>query len=125
MFFLPAFSKVLRDYQLLYFFTSFLVKRKDLRTYLGVQSLNKTRSKMVMFVNSKSKIYSVTFCKTPMLYEHFNDHLIICMKVNAQKTDLCLFYRGDTTPILITLNGKIIQSNRSINNLGVLFDPKL
>ena len=42
------------------------------------------------------------------------------MEVNEQKTDLCLFYRGDTTSISINLNGKIINSNKSINVLGVL-----
>ena len=41
------------------------------------------------------------------------------------KTDLCLFYRGDTAPISITLNNQIIKSNKSINILGVLFDSKL
>ena len=47
------------------------------------------------------------------------------MKVNEQKTDLCLFYRGDTTPISINLNNKEIKSNNTINVLGVIFDSKL
>ena len=47
------------------------------------------------------------------------------MKVNEQKTDLCLFYRGDTTPISITLNNQVIKSNKTINVLGVIFDSKL
>ena len=47
------------------------------------------------------------------------------MKVNESKTDLCLFHRGDTTPITISLNGIAIISNRTINILGVTFDSKL
>ena len=47
------------------------------------------------------------------------------MRVNESKTDLCLFYRGDKTPIMVTLYGQIIQSNKSINILGVIFDSKL
>ena len=45
--------------------------------------------------------------------------------LNESKTDLCLFYRGDTTPITVTLYGQIIKSNKSINILGVIFDSKL
>ena len=41
------------------------------------------------------------------------------MKVNEQKTDFCLFYKRDTTPITITLNGQLVNSNKSINVLGV------
>ena len=41
------------------------------------------------------------------------------MKVNEQKTDLSLFYKRDTTPITITLNGQLVNSNKSINVLGV------
>ena len=47
------------------------------------------------------------------------------MKVNESKTDLCLFHRGDTTLISITLNGTTLISNRTINILGVIFDLKL
>ena len=47
------------------------------------------------------------------------------MKVNEQKTDLCLFYKGDTTLIAINLNNKVIKSNKTINVLGVIFDSKL
>ena len=47
------------------------------------------------------------------------------MKVNESKTDLCLFHRGDTTPISITLNGATLISNRTKNILGVIFDLKL
>ena len=47
------------------------------------------------------------------------------MKVNESKTDLCLFHRGDSTPITLNLYGKMIKSNKSINVLGVIFDSKL
>ena len=47
------------------------------------------------------------------------------MRVNESKTDLCLFYRGDTTPITLTVYGQKIKSNRTINVLGVIFDTKL
>ena len=47
------------------------------------------------------------------------------MLVNESKTDLCLFHRGDTTPITIKLNGKNIKSNKSINVLGIIFDAKM
>ena len=47
------------------------------------------------------------------------------MKVNESKTDLCLFYRGDITPITVILYGQTIKSNKSINILGVIFDSKL
>ena len=47
------------------------------------------------------------------------------MKVNESKTDLCLFHRGDTTPITLSLYGKQICSNKTINVLGVIFDTKL
>ena len=47
------------------------------------------------------------------------------MKVNESKTDLCLFHRGDTTPISINLYGKMISSNKTMNVLGVIFDSKL
>ena len=47
------------------------------------------------------------------------------MKVNEAKTDLCLFYKLDTTPISILLNGQTITSNNKINVLGVIFDSKM
>ena len=34
------------------------------------------------------------------------------MKVIETKTNLCLFHRGDTTPITINLYGKLIKSNK-------------
>ena len=47
------------------------------------------------------------------------------MKVNEAKTDVCLFHRGDTTPISLNINGNIIKSNNKINVLGVIFDSKM
>ena len=47
------------------------------------------------------------------------------MKVNESKTVLCLFRRGDTTPITLSLYGKSIKSNKLINVLGVIFDSKM
>ena len=47
------------------------------------------------------------------------------LKVNEAKTELCLFFKHDTTPISITLNTKAIKSKSTINILGVLFDSKL
>ena len=47
------------------------------------------------------------------------------MRVNEQKTDLYLFYKDDTTPITVSLNGKSIKSNKNINVLLVIFDSKL
>ena len=47
------------------------------------------------------------------------------LKVNNNKTELCLFYKNDTAPITITLEGVSIKSANIINVLGVLFDVKL
>ena len=47
------------------------------------------------------------------------------MKVNESKTNLCLFYHKDTTPIEIVLNGTIIKSCKTVNVLGVVFDQKM
>ena len=47
------------------------------------------------------------------------------MKVNEAKTDLCLFFKHDTTPIRISLNGQTVISKNKINVLGVIFDSKL
>ena len=47
------------------------------------------------------------------------------MKVNESKTDLCLFYKEDSTPISLNLYGKTIVSNKTMNVLGVIFDSKM
>ena len=38
---------------------------------------------------------------------------------------ICLFHKGDTAPIKITINGNEVTSKKSINILGVIFDSKL
>ena len=47
------------------------------------------------------------------------------LRVNEAKTEMCLFYRKDTPPIEITLNGIVIKSKENINVLGIIFDNKL
>ena len=47
------------------------------------------------------------------------------LKVNEAKTELCLFYKHDSTPINISINNKAIKLKCNINVLGVLFDSKL
>jgi hypothetical protein len=47
------------------------------------------------------------------------------LKVNNNKTELCLFYKNDTAPISITLDGVSIKSTKNIYVLSVLFDAKL
>ena len=47
------------------------------------------------------------------------------LKVNQDKTDLCLFFKHDTAPIIIKIGDSILQTKREINVLGVLFDSKL
>ena len=47
------------------------------------------------------------------------------LKVNEQKTDLCLFYKKDCTPVGLIVGDVIIRSNKRIMVLGVLFDCKL
>ena len=47
------------------------------------------------------------------------------MEFNEAKTDLCLFCRYDTPPLVININGKFVISKKIINVLGVTFDSKL
>ena len=47
------------------------------------------------------------------------------LKVNDEKTVMCLFYKNDIAPITITINTKQITSLPSMNVLGVIFDSKL
>jgi hypothetical protein len=47
------------------------------------------------------------------------------IKVNNNKTELCLFYKNVTTPISKTLNGVSITLAKILNVIGVLFDVKL
>ena len=46
-------------------------------------------------------------------------------KVNESKTELCLFHRNDIQKITIQLQDQTIQSKKSMNVLGVIFDSKL
>ena len=47
------------------------------------------------------------------------------LKVNEEKTELCLFYKRDTQPIEIILNNVTVKSLPYMNVLGVCFDSKL
>ena len=47
------------------------------------------------------------------------------LKVNDCKTEMCLFYRKETRPVKININGTEITSKNSMNVLGVNFDSKL
>ena len=47
------------------------------------------------------------------------------LKVNNEKTDMCLFYKNDTTPVIIKVGDQSITSKKEINVLGVTFDAKL
>ena len=47
------------------------------------------------------------------------------LKVNESKTELCLFYRKDTPPVMIRVNNIMINSTSSMNVLGITFDSKL
>ena len=47
------------------------------------------------------------------------------LKVNQEKTELCLFYKNDIAPVTINVAGIEITSKTTINVLGVLFDTKM
>ena len=47
------------------------------------------------------------------------------MTVNETKTEVCLFYKSDVTPVNVTINNITIKSKPSINILGVQFDSRL
>ena len=47
------------------------------------------------------------------------------MVVNEAKTDLCLFCRYNTPPLVLNINGKFVIAKKTINILGVTFDSKL
>ena len=47
------------------------------------------------------------------------------LKVNPAKTEICLFHKSDTTPIIIETPTSQITSKQTINVLGVIFDTKL
>ena len=47
------------------------------------------------------------------------------LKVNETKTELCLFYKKDSQPVTIIIEGSEITSKTTMGVLGVLFDSKL
>ena len=47
------------------------------------------------------------------------------LKVNENKTEICLFYRKDTPPVNILVNNIVIKSSNQMNVLGVTFDSRL
>ena len=47
------------------------------------------------------------------------------LRVNEEKTEICLFYRKDCPPVKIPINGNEINSKKNIKVLGVYFDSKL
>ena len=47
------------------------------------------------------------------------------LKVNEEKTELCLFYKKDTHPVEIIFNNVIVKSIPYMNVLGVCFESKL
>ena len=47
------------------------------------------------------------------------------LKVNGNKTELCLFYHKDTPPIEIMINNVWIKSNNEMNVSGMMFGLKL
>jgi len=47
------------------------------------------------------------------------------MKVNADKTEFCIFHHNDVRPSVLVLDNVEIKSKRCMNILGVIFDSKL
>ena len=47
------------------------------------------------------------------------------LKVNDEKTEMCIFYKNDLAPISIVVNNVSVFTRSTINVLGVLFDSKL
>ena len=45
--------------------------------------------------------------------------------VNEDKTEICLFYKQDHPLVELSLFGKLIKSQKTINVLGVTFDSKM
>ncbi len=45
-------------------------------------------------------------------------------KVNQEKTELCLFYKSDTTPIEICMGNNTVISKKERNVFGVTSDSK-
>jgi hypothetical protein len=47
------------------------------------------------------------------------------LKLNKNKTKICLFYRKDHLPIDMVFNNVTVKGQKTINVLGVIFDSKL
>ena len=47
------------------------------------------------------------------------------LKVNQTKTEICSFYKNDTSPVTVKIGEASIISKKSINILGVIFDSNL
>ena len=47
------------------------------------------------------------------------------LKINENKTEICLFSRHDEQPIRVRINNELVISSDSINVLGVLFDSRM
>jgi hypothetical protein len=46
------------------------------------------------------------------------------LKINEDKTEICLFSRLDVQPVRVNINNKFVNTSDTINVLGVLFDSK-
>ena len=47
------------------------------------------------------------------------------LKINEDKTDLCLFFKNDTSPIVIQIGNAQVKTKTEINVLGVTFDSRM
>ena len=47
------------------------------------------------------------------------------LKVNEEKTKICIFSRLDTTPVVMNINRNLVQTKKEMNVLGITFDSKL
>ena len=47
------------------------------------------------------------------------------LRVNDNKTEVCIFSGKDMACIDLNINGQVIQSKKEINVLGIIFDSKL
>jgi hypothetical protein len=45
--------------------------------------------------------------------------------VNKSKTEICLFYRHDTAPVNVRVENTLVETKKSMNVLGLIFDSKL
>ena len=47
------------------------------------------------------------------------------LKLNEEKTEMCLFSKNDVATITVPLGQSVVKSSATINVLGVTFDSKL